>query len=82
MAALDEDRIKRIYEKLTGQPYRHGSWIPERRSFVEKIIRIDEACHSVIETVAALEKAGPGTDIKSLEAVLRTEFKFLDGLKK
>ena len=78
---LDNERVDRIYEKLTGQRASHGSWNVERRNFAQKIVYIDQACRSVLEAIAAIENAKPDADVRTLERTLRTEFKFLDTLQ-
>jgi hypothetical protein len=46
MAKLDNQRVDKIYEKLTGHPPRRGSWTIERRNFAQKIVYIDGACRA------------------------------------
>jgi hypothetical protein len=81
MPDLDNERVDRIYEKLTGRKPERGAWNVEKRNLAQKIVYIDTACRSVIEAIAAIENAAPGADIRELERSLRREFKFLDTLQ-
>ena len=78
---LDNERVDRIYEKLTGQRPSHGSWNVERRNLAQKIVYIDDACRAVMSTISDIENAKPDADIRALERALRTEFKFLNTLQ-
>ncbi|MBR1230188.1 hypothetical protein JQ600_35425 [Bradyrhizobium sp. AUGA SZCCT0176] len=81
MAKLDEKRVERIYEKLTGYKMERGAWDIKKRDLAQKIVYIDDACRAVLEAIAAIENAPPGTNMQDLERNLRTEFKFLDTLQ-
>lgn len=78
---LDNERVKRIYEKLTGHKMEQGSWNVERRNLAQKIVYVDEACRSALSAISDIENAEPGTDMRALERALRTEFKFLETLE-
>jgi len=78
---LDNARVERIYEKLTGKKMERGAWNAERKNFAERMVHVDEACLSVIAAIAAIENAKPGDDIHSLERALRTEFRFLQTIE-
>jgi hypothetical protein len=81
MAKLDEKRVERIYEKLTGRHMERGAWNVEKRNLAQKIVYVDEACRAVIAAIAAIENASPEADVRELEQKLRTEFRFLDTLR-
>jgi hypothetical protein len=82
MAALDNERVDRIYEKITERKASRGEWNIERRNFAQKIVYVDDACRVVLSAIANIENATPGSDMKELERVLRTEFKFFDTVQK
>jgi hypothetical protein len=81
MARLDNQRVDKIYEKLTGRQSVGGAWNIERRNLAQKIVYIDEACRAVLAAIADIESAKPDADIAKLEKALRTEFAFLNTLQ-
>ncbi|UGY23694.1 hypothetical protein HU675_0038060 [Bradyrhizobium septentrionale] len=81
MSKLDQERVDRIYEQITGERAVRGSWNVRKRDLPQNIVYIDDACRSVIAAIAAIENAAPGDDMSKLERALRTEFEFLNTLQ-
>jgi hypothetical protein len=82
MPSPKEPRVDAIYEILTGRKPRRGEWDIAKRNFAQKIVHVEEACKSILEAIADLEKA-KGDPLKVEETVraLRTEFGFLETLQ-
>jgi aminoglycoside phosphotransferase (APT) family kinase protein len=77
----DEARVAVLYEKLTGKPMTRGSWRIEQRNFAQKIVYVEEACRSVLDAIAALEKCDDLEQAHEAVRALRIEFDFLNTLQ-
>jgi hypothetical protein len=78
---MDNARVELFYERLTGEKMKHGSWKIDRKRLAERIVHIEEACRSTLDSIDALAAAPFGSDTSELERVVKMEFRFLETLK-